>query len=70
MKDCIAHQELEMFVGSDDIVRINVDGICQLRVRVKLSDIRLVCVDSTPDMQVDADPQINTFDFISTSGRN
>jgi hypothetical protein len=43
MKDCIAHQELELFVGSDGIVRINVDGVCQLRVRVQPENIRLIC---------------------------
>lgn len=43
MKDCIAHHELEVFVGSDNVVRINVDGICELRVKVQPDNIHLIC---------------------------
>jgi hypothetical protein len=44
MKDCIAHHELEVMIGADNVVRINVDGICQLRVKVQPGDIHLVCL--------------------------
>lgn len=36
----IAEKELELFFGEDGLVRINIDGVCALRVRVN-KDCRL-----------------------------
>lgn len=42
--DMIAEKQLEIVVGSDLVTRINVDGLCVLRVKVASSetDVRIV----------------------------
>lgn len=32
--DRLAEKQLEIVVGSDNVVRINIDGICAMRVRI------------------------------------
>jgi hypothetical protein len=34
MDDLVSHDELDICIGSDDVVRVNVDGRCVLRVRL------------------------------------
>lgn len=44
MQDCTAIKQLELVVGADRIFRVNIDGICALRVRMH-GDAELVIRD-------------------------
>lgn len=44
VRDCTAIKELELIVGSDRIFRVNIDGVCSLRVRLH-GDAELVIRD-------------------------
>lgn len=38
----VAHEQLQISIGSDRVVRVNVDGICAIRVRMaKLCELEL-----------------------------
>jgi hypothetical protein len=43
--------ELEVFLGSDGIIRINVDGVCALRFKID-PNFRLVVSDTVSHAQV------------------
>lgn len=43
MVDRVSYEELEIFVGSDKVVRINVDGVCAMRIRVE--DFQKIVID-------------------------
>jgi len=55
MQDLVATYELQFVIGSDGIVRVNVDDVCVLRVRCSVDDIRLIGLACYPDRLGDTD---------------
>jgi hypothetical protein len=47
-----ATQDVELVIGSDRIIRVNIDGICALRVRLQ-RDVSVYISDMRPDAKED-----------------